>query len=73
MTKGANLCQQVIVISEGFVCVCMLQDGTQSDNIGLKIYMYQKHIICVLRACRPSDKGHLSAPRSSMSIDDMNV
>ena len=36
VTKGANLCQQVIVISEGFVCVCMLQDGTQSDNIGLK-------------------------------------
>ena len=35
MTKGANLCQQVIVISEGFVCVCVLQDGTQSDNIGL--------------------------------------
>ena len=35
-TKGANLCQQVIVISEGFVSVCVLQDGTQSDNIGLK-------------------------------------
>ena len=36
VTKGANLCQQVIVISEGFECVCVLQDGTQSDNIGVK-------------------------------------
>ena len=35
-TKDANLCQQVKMISEGFECVCVLQDGTQSDNIGLK-------------------------------------
>ena len=35
-TKDANLCQQVKMLSEGFECVCVLQDGTQSDNIGLK-------------------------------------
>ena len=40
------------------VHVCVLQVGTHSG---------------VLKACRPSEIGHLSAPRSSMSIDDMNV
>ena len=55
MTKGANLCQQVIVISEGFVCVCMLQDGTQSDNIGLKDLNVSEAKIYYYACCELAD------------------
>ena len=59
-TKEANLCQQVRMISEGFECMCVLQDGTQSDNIGLTDLYVSKAYNMLLRACRPSDEGHLS-------------
>ena len=59
VTKGANLCQQVIVISEGFVCVCLLQDGTQSDNIGVKdLYVSKAYIYACCELADPLIKDN---------------